>query len=642
MQQFSVKKQTSASNRAEASFFLMKNRTIIITLSILTFLFTQETSPIPIHGKNNTSHSHSHLQYPKITNRLHNKLFSLYESEKSLNVWIYLKDKGITTQASLNQRLLEARQNLKDRCIWRRMKVRSQESLVDYSDLPLFLPYAQKVKSLVNRVRIESRWLNAISAEANISQIYALSGLGFVRKIDLVTSFRRDGSLESQEDVVTTEDQSHLNIDYGSSFAQLDQINVLPLHQLGYSGKGVLVCMLDTGFRKSHEIFEHANLLAEWDIVNNDEDVQQDLLDPNDYTDSHGTGTWSILGGYKPGELVGPAYGADFLLAKTETTMFERPIEEDYWVAGIEWAEALGAEVVSSSLGYTDWYTFEDMDGETAVTTIAANRAVSLGVVVVNAVGNERDDPWGHLIAPADGFDVISAGAVDSTGNISSFSSPGPTYDGRIKPEVCALGVDNWIAGNREDGSAYYRRGSGTSFATPLVAGVAALLLEIHRDWTPAQVRSALLNTSSRSSNPDNDYGWGIVNAALGANLDFALPKLQSFTIDDDSSGESSGNGNGRAESGETIEMHITLKNESNVTAFSLEGSLVATHPEFEIINSKVTFASLSPSTSGSSEKPFVIKIPAFFLGHHAVFRLIVEGTNSVTLYESLRISVSR
>ena len=123
-------------------------------------------------------------------------------------------------------------------------------------------------------------------------------------------------------------------------------------------------------------------------------------------------------------------------------------------------------------------------------------------------------------------------------------------------------------------------------------------------------MRSALLSTSSRSSNPDNDYGWGIVNAALAANLDYALPKLQSFTIDDDSSGESSGNGNGRVEVGETIEMHITLKNESNVTAFSLEGSLSAIHPGFKIINSKVTFPSLSPTTSGSSEKAFAIKIP--------------------------------
>ncbi len=187
-------------------------------------------------------------------------------------------------------------------------------------------------------------------------------------------------------------------------------------------------------------------------------------------------------------------------------------------MAATEWAEALGAEVVSSSLGYIDWYTFEDMNGEVAVTTIAADRAVDLGVVVVTAVGNERDNPWGHLIAPADGFGVIAVGAVDSNGTVAYFSSPGPTFDGRIKPEVVALGINNWLADNAP-GDNDYRRGSGTSFATPLVAGVAALLLEIYPEWTPDQVRAALLDTASLSLNPDNNLGWGIVNAALAARL---------------------------------------------------------------------------------------------------------------------------
>jgi len=400
--------------------------------------------------------------------------------------------------------------------------------------------------------------------------------------------------------------------------------------------------MMDTGFRKSHEVFQHARIIAEWDFVNNDGDVAQDQGDPEDYSDSHGTGTWSVLGGYNPGELIGPAYGADFVLAKTESSIFERPIEEDYWVAGIEWAESLGAEVVSSSLGYTDWYDFSDMDGKTATTTKAANRAVSLGVVVVNAAGNERDDPWAHIIAPSDGFDVIAVGAVDSSGRIASFSSPGPTYDGRIKPEVCALGVDNWVAGNRQDGSDYYRNGSGTSFATPLVAGVTALLLEIHHDWTPLQVRAALLGSASQSTSPDNDYGWGITNASLAANLDFALLKIDDFTIDDDSSGESFGNGNGKVEPGETIEFALTLKNESNTTALPLSALLSFTHQDFKIINSEVSFPSIPPFESRTSQKPFLFRIPASFIGHHVVLRIKLEGSNSIVLEESLRIPVYR
>jgi subtilisin family serine protease len=311
-------------------------------------------------------------------------------------------------------------------------------------------------------------------------------------------------------------------------------------------------------------------------------------------------------------------------------------------VAGIEWAEGLGAEVVSSSLGYIDWYTFQDMDGVTAVTTKAANRAATLGVVVVNAAGNERGSAWGHIIAPADGLDVIAVGAVDSSGNISSFSSPGPTYDGRTKPEVCALGVNNWIAVNRADGTSTYGTGSGTSYATPLVAGVAALLLEIHRDWTPAQVRSALLSSASRSSNPDNDYGWGIVNAASASDMDLSLPVLQSYAVDDDSSGASLGNGDGQVELGETIELRISLENGGTVTAYSLEGTLSATNPQVVISRSKVAFPDIPPLASRSALEPFVLRIPLYYLGHHLIFRLQAKGPNSLTLYEVIRIPVSR
>ena len=578
----------------------------------------------------------------KISLRLQTRMADPSMVGKDLKIWVYFPDKGISSHAELKKGLVEARHNLKERCLWRRSKVRKEKNLVDLCDLPLFPPYREQVESLVIRVRTESRWLNALSAEANPSQILSLAELDFVSKIDLVLSFQRKDLLATHERALTSSDENQSILNYGPSYFQLNQVNVLPLHRLGYSGKGVLVCMMDTGFRKNHDIFKQARIVDEWDFVNNDGNVQQDPLDADDYSDSHGTGTWSILGGYAPGQLVGPAYGADFLLAKTETTLFEQPIEEDYWVAGVEWAESLGAEVVSSSLGYMDWYTYEDLNGQMAVTTIAANRAASLGVVVVNAAGNERDSSWGHIIAPADGFDVISVGAVNSNGQIASFSSPGPTYDGRIKPEVCALGVSNWLADSSEDRDDSYDTGSGTSFATPLVAGVVALILEIHRDWTPTQVRSALLQTANRAQNPDNDYGWGIVDGTAAAEIESALPKLLSFTIDDDQKGQSSGNGNRRVEPGESIEISPTLSNQGLSPALSLEGHLASTHPEIIILNPIVPFPLILPSAEQSSIEPFVVKIPATFLGHHLVFRLTIQGPNSLTLYETLRISVSR
>jgi subtilisin family serine protease len=476
-----------------------------------------------------------------------------------------------------------------------------------------------------------------MSVDATPSQIRALASLPFVRRIDPVLSFARKEPPSERLPSIPPLPDDPLFWQYGRSFIQLSQINVVPLHRLGYSGKDVLVCMMDTGFWKAHEAFSHAPIIAEWDFVNNDGDVN-----PDSYREEHGTATWSLLAGYKTGELIGPAYGASFLLAKTESTEFERPIEEDYWAAGIEWAESLGAEVVSSSLGYIDWYSFADMDGETAVTTRCANRASELGVVVVNAAGNERGTSWGHIIAPADGFNVIACGAVDSLGRLTDFSSPGPTYDGRIKPEVCALGESAWYAARGEDSSFDYVIGDGTSFSTPLVAGVCALLLEVHRDWTPVQVRTALLSTASQSRSPNNDYGWGIVDAALAADLGLPSVSLEGYSVDEDSSGESLGNGDGRVEPGETLEISVTVENNGRFPVSGLHGSLSAAHPEVVISVAEADFPLLAPSESGQIERPFVAKIPAGFLGHHVVFWLKVAGPQDLLLLDFLRISVSR
>jgi len=215
-------------------------------------------------------------------------------------------------------------------------------------------------------------------------------------------------------------------------------------------------------------------------------------------------------------------------LAKTEIEAVEDTIEEDYWAAGVEWADSLGADIVSSSLGYTDWYTYEDMDGNTAVCTQAADLAVSKGIVVVNAAGNERPYSWHYIIAPADRDSVIAVGAVNLSGQIASFSSAGPTYDGRIKPDVCALGVGVYCA------SAYgsYKYLGGTSYATPLVAGVCALLLEANPDLNPIQVREALWTTASQADNPDTLYGYGIVNASKASGFSYLVISPQELDIE--------------------------------------------------------------------------------------------------------------
>jgi hypothetical protein len=390
--------------------------------------------------------------------------------------------------------------------------------------------YLDELKSLNLKIRVVSKWLNGASVLANRNQIEKIEKLPFVRAIKKVVTFYRKEPSFSEENLKkfyeAPRDQlkiPHLGggvLGYGESYAQLAQIHVPELHNLGYSGKGVLITMLDTGYFIHHPAFDSilnsGRLVATHDFINGDDNVEDGS---GDYQREHGTYTFSAVGGFVSDTLIGPAYGSQFALAKTEVVATETQIEEDHWVAGIEWAENLGADVVSSSLGYNDWYTYEDMDGNTALCTKAADLAVSKGIVVVNAAGNERNcwppPCWDYIIAPADGDSVIAVGAVDINGIIASFSSKGPTYDGRIKPDVVACGVNTYCA-SPYGGYAWI---GGTSLSTPLVAGVCALLLEVHPDWTPVQVREALWSTASQADYPDNLMGYGVVDASKASGL---------------------------------------------------------------------------------------------------------------------------
>jgi subtilisin family serine protease len=260
-------------------------------------------------------------------------------------------------------------------------------------------------------------------------------------------------------------------------------------------------------------------ILAAHDFVNGDDDVSNH---GDRGEGSHGTMTLSVLGGFGEGQLVGPAFGADFVLAKTENTDSETPVEEDNWAAAAEWAEALGADVISSSLGYLEYdspfpsYTFRDMDGRTAISTRAAEMAAQRGVVVVNSAGNSGlDAAHNTLGAPADGAHVLAIGAVTAGGARATFSSVGPSADGRINPDLAAQGQAVKVA--LPGTASRYATASGTSFSCPLTAGVVALLLQINPGASPDDVAGVLKTTASQVSAPDNLLGWGIVNAHAAA-----------------------------------------------------------------------------------------------------------------------------
>lgn len=440
----------------------------------------------------------------------------------SVTCWAFFTDKGPSTEALLTT----PEKFVAKRSIERRKKYLPQDRLFDASDLPVYQGYIDAIESMGIKVKGKSKWLNSASMKVAKSDIKKLESLPFVATLDLVTRFSKrykgEGPEEPQSDLKMLKGTKVLyDLDYGPSLTQNQMMQVPALHNLGITGAGVMVGVFDAGFnRLDHEAFANLDIHATWDFVNGDPGVG-DSLDMGE--GSHGTHVLSAIAGYKPGSLIGPAYGAKYILAKTENTESETPVEEDNWIAAIEWADSIGVDLVTSSLGYLEYdppfqsYTWQNMDGNTARITIAADLAVGKGIAVFVSAGNEGLDATHNTLgAPADGDSVVSVGAVDNSGTRAYFSSVGPTSDGRIKPDIMAMGQGVRVASFWT--TTGYGISSGTSFSCPLAAGVAALILSQRPSITPMQLAAALKSTASRANNPDREYGWGIINGLAALN----------------------------------------------------------------------------------------------------------------------------
>lgn len=420
--------------------------------------------------------------------------------DESKFYWIFFTDKNISA-VNLTESMLTdvlSRESIR--------KKRDMGYSWHKSDLPVHSAYIAALKDRGIKIRRQSRWFNAVTAALTPGQLEQISILPFVKNIQPVGRFKLKPEIISEIPV----SKKHTQSDYGESFAQNELIGIPAMHSRGMDGSGIRIALFDTGFRWTHQALSHVNIIAARDFVENDGDVT------GEYGYTHGTQVLAILAGYDPGYLIGPAWNAEYILGKTEDIWSEKHVEEDNWVAAAEWADSLGADIISTSVGYNifdsgeESYTYEDMDGNTAIITRGADMAVKKGMVVIASAGNEGTNSWEHIIAPADGDSVLAIGGTNSKGQVWDSSSRGPSADGRIKPDLMAQAKDVLSVSSIVNDK--YVNVTGTSFSSPLAAGAAALVLQLLPGITPMQLADTLKRTATRSAKPDNVYGYGLIN----------------------------------------------------------------------------------------------------------------------------------
>lgn len=457
-------------------------------------------------------------------------IFQFSFSQSKTNYWILFKDKNASPYS-----LTRPSDYLSAKAIERRIK---QNIPVSISDLPLNPNYVNAVKSVGVTVINQSKWFNAIlvstTDESKMDAIKALPFVKGIQSISITHGSNVNSKFESNAVPVSSEKSrsttSITSLDYGLSFKQADQIGVNCLHDLGFQGQGMTIAVLDAGFLNADflpafdSLHIHDQILGCRDFVVGDTLVYEDF--------PHGMNVLSCMGGNLPGRIVGTSPKAKFWLLRTEDAYSESIQEEINWLVGAEFADSVGADLISSSLGYNifdnpaDSHTYADLDGNTTIVTKAADWAVSKGMFVVIAAGNSGGPSWYKITAPGDADSVLTIGAVDSVGYIAAFSSRGPTYDGRIKPNSVARGVDAIVASQNGDVVAE----SGTSFATPITAGAVACLWQANPSKTNMEILYAIEQSASQYISPDTIKGFGIPNFCIANQLLLGIDEKKSNT----------------------------------------------------------------------------------------------------------------
>ena len=457
--------------------------------------------------------------------------------------WVQFTDKNNSLYSTSNPSAF-----LSARSIQRRS---NQGIAVVQNDLPVNQSYIDSVKKVPNVTFLNrSKWFNAITiACSDTNSLNIIKSFSFVQQTKPVkrlcgsSQFEECNSSDVDRDLKypfhsgiqsgakSSEQMTFDSTYYGKSYVQVNMLNGVCMHNLGFQGQGMVIAVLDVGFDRVDSAAAFDTVITNNQILGrrNFVDINNNVTPPGEH---HGTWCLSLIAGNIPGELIGTAPKAKFWLLRTEDGPTENVIEEDNWVSGAEFADSVGADILSTSLGYTDFdsvkidsvtkipnpanHTRADMDGNTTRISIGTDIAASKGMLPVCAAGNMGLNPWHFIGAPADADSALAVGAVDSIKQYVGYSSKGPSVDGRIKPNVAAQGHRPYIT---DLADSIFNTYGGTSFACPLIAGMAACLWQAHPSVTCMQLYHAIEQTASLASNPDSLMGYGIPDFCAANNI---------------------------------------------------------------------------------------------------------------------------
>lgn len=431
-------------------------------------------------------------------------LFTFELSAQSLNkYWVQFKDKKGTPYS-----ILKPQEFLSPRAIERRQRLGIP---IDEMDLPVSPKYINELKKLGAVVYTTSKWFNAVTVYVeDEAAVKIMRRLSFVNNVEATGRYRKPRPIRKRKNRDYRNNYPKVGNDYGHGWNQISMLNGHKIHEMGFKGNGMFIAVLDGGF-------VNFDISPFFDSVRTENRVleSRDFVDNDNWAyeaSNHGFNVVSTISANLPGMLIGTAPHATVVCIRTEEVGSELRIEEDNWIAGAEYADSLGVDVINSSLGYTHFdkkkmsYSYEDMDGNTARISIGADIASKKGILIVNSAGNEGNGSWRYIGTPADADSVLAVGAVNRKGNKAAFSSFGPTRDGRIKPSVSARGYQTVV------GTPTYRvdSASGTSFSSPVMAGMVTSLWQAFPNKNNMEIKYAVEQSGDLASNPNNSLGNGI------------------------------------------------------------------------------------------------------------------------------------